>query len=166
MKILLASLLLLVVAQAFCPDLVEQLNNSPNIDQLDDLKQRHAIVTHKTDAWMNYALNQALNPSCPGYVLRFHPETNYGIELANCLATTILQYVDMESRLAVQRKSIMFSTKTCTVDVTVQGNNPLQFNCAAQFGTGTLCENTPMDGTAKFNVTCQVGGVVFRVSLY
>ncbi len=63
MKILLASLLLIVVAQALCPDLVEEVSNATNVDHLDDLKQRQAIVARKTGAWMNYALSQAFYPA-------------------------------------------------------------------------------------------------------
>ncbi len=166
MKLLLASLLLVVAAQALCPDLLEQLNNMPNVDHLDENDQRHAKVTRKAGAWLKYALDQAFNPNCSANVTSPQPETNYALELANCLTTTMLYNVGMESRLAVRGNPIKFSSKNCSAVVSIHGPSPLRFKCAAHFDTGSFCENIPTNGTAEFTVTCQVGLVAYRDSLY
>ncbi len=46
-----------VGAQAFCRDLLEQLDNMPNVDHLDEHEKRHAKIMRNAGAWLNYALN-------------------------------------------------------------------------------------------------------------
>ncbi len=166
MKIFLASLLLVVAAQTLCPDLLEQLNKMPNIDYLDDHEQRHAKVMRIARIWFNYAAKLADDPNCSANATSSHPETNYGHELAKCLFTTMLYYVGMESRLTVQGGPIKLSSKSCFAVVSIHGPSPLRFKCAVHYDTGSLCENIPTNGTAEFTVTCQVGVVAYRDSLY
>ncbi len=52
-----------VDTQALCPDLLEQLDNMPNADHLEEHEKRHAKVTRNAGTWLNYALNQVFYPN-------------------------------------------------------------------------------------------------------